>query len=196
MPAFEPLGGMAVAHDVLEHWPNDDSTTGELLAFGAMLWVRGEDYFALSKSYNTNPFYHMKHELAKLLLKISRGEFVPLRHAPCQYRTNDYDIQKGIEELILEISIILRILEIPNENPATILTPETVGNVKSWLARGYNRAQRRYASVGRHELLDTFCFIEEQADKALRYATADATQLHVSIKPRFEVRVWDSEVWD
>jgi len=42
-PTGDPLGGMAAAHDILEHFPNDDgSTEGELQALGAAIWVRGE----------------------------------------------------------------------------------------------------------------------------------------------------------
>jgi len=37
-PKGDPLGGMAVAHDILEHFPKDDgSAEGEYMALGASL---------------------------------------------------------------------------------------------------------------------------------------------------------------
>lgn len=42
-PGYDPLQGMAVAHDVLEHFPDStDSIADEFQALGASLWLRGE----------------------------------------------------------------------------------------------------------------------------------------------------------
>jgi hypothetical protein len=42
-PHFEPLGGMTVAHDVMEHFPRDNGTlAAEWQAFGAMMRIRHE----------------------------------------------------------------------------------------------------------------------------------------------------------
>ena len=45
-PHADPLGGMSVAHDMLEHFHNDQgSVYEELMALGASYYVRGETGF-------------------------------------------------------------------------------------------------------------------------------------------------------
>ena len=45
-PNGAPLGGMTAAHDILEHFPNDNGgAESEFLALGAALWIRGDAKF-------------------------------------------------------------------------------------------------------------------------------------------------------
>lgn len=177
MPAFDPLSGMAVAHDVLEHWPNDDSTTGELLALGAILHVRGSDYYANKGSYNTAPSYHFSGKLGDLLLKIQWGEWVSLRDFPRHHAaTTDEWARKEIAQAIKLAKKYIRQEYNRQYEPPSEATWKTA---QYWLTEGYNKARRRYRNV--ESLLETFIEIEEKADKALKFAESGITELVVKL---------------
>lgn len=175
MPAFEPLSGMGTAHDILEHWPNDDSTTGELLALGASMYVRGSDYFAMKDRAFTSPAYQCHGEIANLLYKIDQSEWVPLK--PCQYSMRCGDIQHELDSLP-ELIHRYCIEDISDEY---LPTDQDMNNVLGWLAEGYRRAQKRYKGIDHWDLLQTFMEIERKADNLLNVAILDET-LHVILK--------------
>ncbi len=195
MAAFDPLGGMAVAHDILEHWPNDDSTTGELRALGAMLHVRGEEYNRRKGKMFTAPSYHFSGELGELLLKIQFGEWVPLkehkgRHSKAKYSWANEEIEEGI---------ILACKHIQEEYQGEYAQPaeHTLALVYHWLSNGYNSALRRYAKVHPWDLLNTFIYIEQEADKRLKFAEI-GTKLKVSLDWNREkpAMLYTQEEWE
>lgn len=196
MPAFDPLGGMAVAHDVMEHIPHDDSTTGELMALGAMMYVRGGDYFANKRSMTPRPSYHASGEVGDLFCKIHTGEWVPLRDAPKLYKARE--IQSEIDNLVF---LVRKHLKEERDNDYK-LTAADNRNLRAWIAYGYNRAVIRYKNITRLELLDVFCEIEEYADERLKTAEEGITKLYVSLKwepdritkdRNAKLKVWSTE---
>lgn len=64
---FDPL--MAVAHDVLEHFPDDDQTLGgECQALGASLWIRGlTGYYERNGNVNPPP-RHVAADISRFTL--------------------------------------------------------------------------------------------------------------------------------
>lgn len=195
MPAFDPLGGMAVAHDVLEHLPNDDSTSGEIMALGAMMYVRGHEYFHAKGSRDTRPSYHFSGELADLLLKVHSGEWVPLsevRHV----RTHE-DVQEEIDN---GIALVRKYLREEKEEEGYKLDTKTENIVRGLLAYGYRRAVRRYKNVSRWDLLEAFVNIEKRADDELKWAEeGEGYELNVRLRWKTMVttdaRVPDIRMW-
>jgi len=56
VPHADPLGGMATAHDMLEHFPGDDGgVEAELMALGATIFVRAEPGYFHNRIGNPDP---------------------------------------------------------------------------------------------------------------------------------------------
>lgn len=193
MPAFDPLQGMAVAHDILEHWPNDDSTTGELLALGASIHVRNTQYSTrrreeFARRYGgrgiiteetVRPSFNGAGEVAELLYKIACGQWQPLRDYPTKF------VRRGLSEFAFEecvhyVRLVRRELYERGDDDTVRLTQRDARNVLCWLATGYQRAVRRYKGISEYELIATFEAIENAADKALKDAEEN-DELHVSL---------------
>jgi len=68
-PGADPLSGMAVAHDILEHGRNEDgSTEHELMAFGAAMFIRTDGYYWYRKnSKNADESDHISADFPQLL---------------------------------------------------------------------------------------------------------------------------------
>lgn len=179
IPAFDPLFGMAVSHDVLEHWPNDDSTTGELMALGAMIHVRGEEYFHQAGKVYTRPSYHFSGELGELMLKIQWGEWVSLKQYPKTSAHTDDDFAR--EEIAEGVRLAARHITEEHNDLYPNPTAKEWANVSYWLTHGYNKARQRYKDIDRYRLLEIFCEIESKADEALKTAEAGITELIVSL---------------
>ena len=170
MPAFDPLMGMGIAHDILEHMPKDDSTTGELMALGASMHIRGNEYYVRKGRINPNPSYQMHGEIAELLYKVSTGEWAdvqPVNIPSC--KINDKWITFLINDTVALVEHYLR-HESETFNDVQHDMPDWEDKVSHWLAFGYKNALRRYKNVTQDELLNTFNFIETYADKAIRTA--------------------------
>lgn len=183
-PNFDPLSGMAVAHDTLEHAPNTtDSIEDELQAFGAMIHVRGYHYFIRQGSYDPRPVYHMSGELAMLLEKVHFGELaaIPARKlTPCE------DIQNDLIELVKMIRRELTFID-----DALELTDAMARNLCAWITTGYLKARKRYANV---DALTMFCEIEKRANDILKHAN-EGDQLTVIVS-RGAVRVIHTEAYE
>jgi hypothetical protein len=69
-PGADPLGGVAVAHDILEH---DNMTVGdvneEIQALGRMHWIRGEGGYFHDARYYQPPSIHFATDLTYILEK-------------------------------------------------------------------------------------------------------------------------------
>lgn len=189
MPAFDPLGGMGVAHDVLEHRRGDDSTTGELMALGVSMHVRGSDYYAMKGRIHTRPSYHMSGEIGALFCHISDGEWIPLQDTKL-YRLSPRCCDH--EDIMAEIEATVELVKkhfIEEDRPEISLSAQDEINLRSWLARGYSHALRRYRGIPHYQLLEMFCEIERRADQLLKDAW-QGCELIVDVKNRTGVHVY------
>lgn len=160
-PAGDPLGGMAVAHDILEHFPGDDgSPEGEYEALGAALFVRA-DLFR-----NGTPEENIAADLGEVwgvLLNREDRSFV----RPCGL-SRDTAI---LEQARLAVSHWLR--EWMTGDTDHKPDAETQERVARWIAKGYQRAKVRYRKQGASYIAwQLFQPIQEQADRALKHAEA------------------------
>jgi hypothetical protein len=151
----DPLGGMAVAHDCLEHPPNGDmGVEDELMALGASFYVR----------YYTRNMHSLGANVGGDLPDV-------LRHV--QYegmalgdpgRTQAIDCEEEIDDALESLT------KAAEYDDQLTVDKEILRRLRGWFRRGYRSAVKRYAGINRGCLRAAFDEIEEEADKALEYA--------------------------
>jgi hypothetical protein len=186
-PTGDPLGGMAAAHDILEHFPKDDgSTEGELMALGASLFIRADGGYS-------NRYRHYDEvrdpagdfpEIWRYHVERENGR--DLRVPP---RVKDASVRERADAIIAEARRNVREMY---ESGAP--SEEDYLRMAGWLAHGYMKAVRRYRNVigGACAVASLFMEIERECDKALErldaaYAGAELV-VAVNVK-RCEARV-------
>jgi len=174
---YMPIGGMGVAHDLLEHRRNDEgSVRDELLAFGAMLYVRGEGGYWNRNASRLEPGEHLGGEMANDLgIKyegIERGIPDPGR----TLRLED-DVEEWIEQAIRgcrsEIKEHLSGWHTGDAPFSGDQINEFLDRARGWLRRGYRMARRRYKNIDVCVLSHLFAEIEKKADHLLKDDMAD-----------------------
>lgn len=143
----DPLDGTVAAHDILEHGPKDDgSIEAEFMAFGAMFYVRGYDYFASKGRYNPDPAYQAHSDVwEQYRYAMMRGESFTLRDPG---RVPPCDEDDTIERMLdLAKSMCRAEAEHDEQDPEAMdewLSEENIRRMRGWMRKGYRRAVRRY----------------------------------------------------
>lgn len=176
-PNFDPLGGMAVAHDCLEHFNDSDQPADEFMALGASLFVRPSDYYEGKGKIHTNPGVHIASDLPEIMRHIV-NEGYTLPPAP-RTRPVCGPVEHEMDTVFEEFQ-----REMLNEYDGQELTPDedTERSIRSYMRIGYRRAIRRYKGR-QYEVTRLFNNIERAADKALTYAEA-LSELSIRIQFR------------
>lgn len=160
-PGFDPLGGGAVAHDVLEHFPDgDESPACEFMALGASMLIRGVSGY-MQRNGNVNPpSRHLASDFPDILRHVlDEGMELP---KPGRTRpVDDYDWM--LKDTIAEARKMVR-SEYPDDAKMMLpLVPRALG----WMRKGFNKALRRYEKCGVGFATLAFEHIEEHASKML-----------------------------
>lgn len=158
-PAGEPLQGVAVAHDILEHFPGDDgSPEGEYQALGACLYIRGQNYFR-----HGSPAENISADLPRIWETLRyRDNRTHVRVCPPVKSLVLEEAREAIEHFQSEVG---QYKDAHYEKP----TAADYTAMVRWIAKGYNQAKRRYPNVvSVRERL--FIPIEQQADARLKHA--------------------------
>jgi len=195
-PGFEPLQGLTCTHDILEHFPED---TGELheefLAFGAMLYGRGEGgYFnrgryTIAENMAADFFsiinYAMQHN--KVLIDC------PGRvHAPNGYYFDCEDFEKlGRKAILDELGDSLDMFDQISTKPKI---RRFVHQACRWICRGFYKAKVRYRNQSSYLITEMFREYEKKIDNILKNII-EGTEVEVTIDFTNEV-VSVEEVFD
>lgn len=185
-PNADPLGGLAVAHDILEHEPDGDmGVEDELRALGASIYVR--EYTRNMHSLGSNAGSDLPDVLGHVF-----HENMPLRDpGPTRAIDRETEIDDAIQSLTAEAAYQDELRE--------RLTPELLRYIRGWFRIGYRAAQKRWRGVRTRELFDE---IEERADYLLKHAEPGFTRLYVRLKfdrgiicddRRVSVKIWTTE---
>jgi hypothetical protein len=158
-PAGDPLGGLAVAHDILEHFPKDDgSAEGEYQALGSALWLRGDSGYFQSRGNVNPPEVHLASDFPMIWGIQGYVKECPL--------VRDSELMETCREIVR-----LGVKNIQEESSTTPPSAIARENIARWMAKGYKRAQKRYKNVDAYTVSERlFRGIEESADKALGHA--------------------------
>jgi hypothetical protein len=182
-PSGDPLSGMAVAHDILEHFPGDPGDAeGEFMALGAAYWIRGESGFMQRNGNRNPPEEHIASDFP-MIWRIHHGT-----HGRTGFRSPPRT--RGAVDIIDQCkNIVYRACRLLSEEECERL-PDAAERelIAQWLARGYVLAERRYKKIdpcisGHDIAYSLFGRIEEQADRLLTQAE-EGMELTVNIDVR------------
>lgn len=167
-PNGDPLGGMGVAHDILEHFPGDKGDAeGEFQALGAALFIRGESGYFQRNGNVCSTEEHLSADIPEILAnhvyRDGRSSF-----RPC-VKTTDKNLLETCRRIVE-----LGTEEIEKEQEV-FPSPSQQEHIAHIIASGYKRAAKRYRQHDSGAIaFRLFKEIEEQADRALKKAEEGA----------------------
>ena len=185
MPHADPLGGMAIAHDILEHFAKDDGGIEcELMALGAALYVRGEHYHAMKGSYYTDPAEHISSDFPELYRHYEYEHFTMRNPGKTAAIRDDENTDETLRRCVVKATALIH-----DELQGCEATYDWNNeHVLGWLRKGYRRARQRYKKVRRAELTECgFMAIEDACDKYLKHAEPYGQKITVTLDTRY----WD-----
>lgn len=155
-PWADPFGGMAAAHDMLEHFARDRGTVEEeLMALGAALYVRRANtrWFDRASENIGSDF----RDQSRYLGDSGRTEL----DDPGRTRASEIDsiVHDAVEYAKLDASYD------GDETPPLLMDPE---RIVGWFRKGYRKAKARYRGIDQQALWHTFFRIEEAAERAIK----------------------------
>lgn len=163
MPHADPLGGMAVAHDILEHFPGDDGgVEAELQALGASLWVRNlDEYYHQKGQFRTDPAENIAADFPELWSHVWEGFELRLT-GKGRSRLDDSEA----DEIILR-ACDLGVKYIRDNGGGGLPNLDYQIAMKRWMRVGYRRARARFRGIDRSELVWLFMEIERRAQRVI-----------------------------
>lgn len=183
-PEFNHSSGITVMHDLLEHFPDDTGDVeGELMALGAMLYVRdGDNWFA-----HTNSRFGAARSTAAEMVPLStaldvdgRTHLRPCRQPPI--RDKHGTIEGLLDAIYFETNCLLS-QEFSSE-PDMIEWTRDGADMLGWMRLGYRRAKRRYRRYSERHMEELFRCGAEQVDRfiaTMRRAVGDDAIIDVRI---------------
>lgn len=173
-PNFDPLAGMAVAHDCLEHFSDDGSVAAEYMALGASMFIRDEYFYNHKGKIETNPGVHIASDMPDIMRHILQESY-EFPKAPRTYPLES-EVEGWINRMFQEYH---RNIREEYDYKDLKLSVDIKRSIRSYLRIGYRKAKKRYGRDhwGAQTL---FREIEEKADKALKSAE-EGTELHVIV---------------
>lgn len=171
MPNFDTGTGQTVAHDSIEHFSAQEGIENEMLAFGAMIYIRGEGSYLqlLPPVRHRNRDYwdygwHLSGDFARFLAESGANIKAPRNSAP---------VDETAEELIASMvrhsaSSMDDEMEV---HSATFDRQAVIERAVGWIRCGYRAAQKRFGSNSPDEVCYMFHRIETEIDE--EHATAE-----------------------
>ena len=163
-PTFDPLTGMAVAHDMLEHPPGDTGEVSEeLMAFGASLVTR---YLGGYWSHQTgNVEENWDSDVSNILQYVeNKGNAL---QAPQGNKGKVKLSDESLEEICVNAG---KLMSVANEDWGRDSGLGDAEVITRWLRLGYRNALKRYSDIDTYTLCGLFKEIEKKADNFLEHA--------------------------
>lgn len=162
----EPGNGMTLAHDILEHFPKDTGTMEEeMMALGAGLFVRNDDYFGNMPPYSGDFAVNFASDFPNFCMYFENdGRTGQRLKYPGITRYLSDDLEEGLERL--KDCVFQEVGYGDDPIPPWV---KNFNDIKGWMRKGYRKAQRRYTHMIRRGGLPWMFFIdlEEAINEAL-----------------------------
>lgn len=165
----DPLSGMGVAHDILEHGPND---AVEWQGLGGSLYVRGlTGYFSRPGGVgNPSAVQNISGEFHNLF-QLWEGQPIPQPH---KTRPLPYDAESLLQAIIAEgkASTLAECSYSGEEamrQAEQWLSPNQLAKMAGWMRMGYRACIDRWRPIDPYTLCETFIAIETAVDAFLKH---------------------------
>lgn len=181
-PNFNASTGRGVAHDTMEHFDlTDGSVKGELLAFGSILYTRGEGGW-FWRQFNPNIAWHMGSSLVSVFRDaFHNGERieVPKCHVKPLDSCMEDEIQPAIDECMKQLLSEFRHDEY---RPDAAWYASVRKAMRGWIRRGYRKAVRRYHNADAWRLTELYGDIARKVDLIGECEVGDILTVQISRK--------------
>lgn len=166
-PNGDPLGGMAVAHDILEHFPKDSGDAeGEFMALGASYRIRGKTGYMQKKGNVNPPEVHLASDFPQIFQTTQeRNGNTTIR--PTKKVKIAEDVWQAFHAIVENGKNLLE----SEFEQGHLLADEDKEKIVDWMALGYHKAGQRYKNIDFYTLAYTvFSTIESESDRELENA--------------------------
>lgn len=180
-----PTTGFGAAHDVLEHFPKLGGMQGEMMAFGAMHFVRSDDW----KFRNSRDIYEaQKNDIARELTDFTwAGKHLPVCSAT--RKGSDYIDTEKLRAMIREsiTSALHDMASGADENYAyfrRMMPRDIAQRIERWIIKGAIAAEKRYAKLGvPHgcQMTDLFGQVLEKFDQVAKHNGEEGEYVDVRV---------------
>ena len=188
MAGANAMDNFGVAHDVMEHLPNDDvetSTHAELMALGACILVRVENNWWVNNNLNRDdPSDILGYDIEEICNYICAGSQI-LGDPGKSYKIRDEVVEELIDD-IARTGINLFLKNVAKHEPnnyekfKNLLNPDFV---IGWLRKGYRKAVKRYSNLCTFELGEIYTKISREVEKTSIHAeVGNILSVNISIK--------------
>lgn len=168
-PHADPLSGMAVAHDLLEHEPGDSfDVPGELKALGAMIVVRDFGlYWHNQGSHDPDPASHIVADLAEVYRHVVYERMaLPGTPGALGHRTLDDD---EAERIVMDATRGKPFRDWFEDFEDDVYPRDReINTMRAWMRLGFRIARHRYRAQPGWRLCEAFTQIENDADAFVR----------------------------
>jgi hypothetical protein len=173
--AYNPTSGFGLSHDFFEHGLKLDTIQDEIMAHGAMYWLRWETGYVYRNGADVKP-ERIGWEFENLL----RGMYdATLDPAPKTQRLDD-----DTEELLTAIVAEGRKAAegIADEDDADSID-QLVAHYAGWFRKGYRWARSYYKAGAERTVYDGFHALTEAVDELEKRELYHGDELHISFSP-------------
>ncbi len=187
-PAMEPLTGMAIPHDILEHFPDDDgSVEAEFMALGASIFVRNEECYYSRKGNCHSAASNISSEFIQHYYYLINNEKSLQFSDPGKIKIPE-EIESILDDIVEEGKKHLK-SEI-EEDYQQFFSLQNQIKLKGWFAKGYRKAVKRYKGYTPDDLCYMFMETETLVDKITEYAEeGQILTVKIDLKNR-QVKAW------
>ena len=171
--------GRTVAHDVLEHMPNStnrNSSEDELVAMGAVYYIRGETGLLYS------PYRDITETIASdiyFILSDSANNGERIRSPGFKYKLSDYSVDDTFKQATREG---IKSFKENYEDDIDILDENTYTYILNWMRIGYRQAINRYKNTDQGTIGYIFNQIQREVDKCKYINEYDKMRVTVNVK--------------
>lgn len=192
-PNFDCLQGITVAHDLIEHFDNDESLNAEMQAFGTAIWNRfqGGYWSAFTQSF-IPPEHHWENDFFNCFVSFCERESLTELKEP-KFKQDDfcYDLLFSVDEMLRcakkYIKHSMGYEYFKNEfdcitefhNKLNIF----LERCKPWMIKGFLRADKLYGKyINPAALTELFYEVEMKIDEKLKHSDFEiGDKLKISI---------------
>jgi hypothetical protein len=162
---FEPLNGLVIAHDIIEHPVKEHSNcyVDEFMALGAIVGGRIENGYLQGTRYLS--FYDITADITQLAVSSFYSGYNLV--LPCNFRLRDIEITDQIRSAVRKglSSVSDEIGEQYN------FTDHTVDYITGWICKGYSLFKKRFQGLQIYDICNhLFDTIKEECDLFLKSA--------------------------